>query len=374
MKKGLGVVLLIISFSMIGLGTYYLFKDKEFTVEFIGIDNPYKVKVKNNSYIKRPQDPIKINYIFDGWYIDGKKFSFSSKITNNIKLEAKWIIDSNQLNDEEKDEFNVKFQDDEGKLISYVIVKKGMTVEKPIDPIKEGYKFIGWYKDMEIYDFNFEVTVDMVLTAKFEKSSDYIVSFNTNGGNNIASISVESGKSVSKPKDPIKNGYKFISWQLDGKDYNFNNKVEKNITLTAKWEKIVTYTVKFNTNGGNSIGSILVEKDSKISKPKDPAKNGYRFVSWQLDGKDYDFNSKVTKDITLSAKWEVIYYTISFNTNGGSSIDSIKVISGNQVTKPDNPTKEGYEFVKWQLNGNDIDFPITVTKDITLVAVWEEEK
>lgn len=373
MKKGFGVVLLLVSLGLIAYGTYLLFEDKEFTVEFNGIENSYVEKVKKNSYVKRPIDPVKTGYKFDGWYYNGNLFSFDSKITSNIILEAKWtktvVVDPN-----ENTEFTVKFKNEDGDLISETKVKKGTVVEKPDDPTKEGYKFIGWYNKDNLYDFNLEVTSNLVLTSKFEKIITYTVTFNSDGGSSIKSVSVEDGKTVTKPANPTKKDYTFVSWQLDGKDYNFSSNVTKDITLKATWKKIVKHLVQFNTNGGNSIGSISVEDGKTATKPANPTKKGNTFSGWQLDGKDYNFNSKVTKDIILVAKWIVNSYTVSFDTNGGSPIDDVVVEYGKTIERPNDPVNEGYTFVGWQLNGKDFDFSTAIESNIVLVAVWEEEK
>ncbi len=68
------------------------------------------------------------------------------------------------------------------------------------------------------------------------------------------------------------------------------------------------------------------------------------------------------------------YYTVQFNSNGGSNIASKKVLENTKVTKPENPTKEGYKFIEWQLNGKTYDFNKLVTEDIELVAVWEKKE
>ncbi len=67
-------------------------------------------------------------------------------------------------------------------------------------------------------------------------------------------------------------------------------------------EKI--YIVKFDTDGGNSIDNQLIKEKGTVVKPSNPTKDGYTFVEWQLDGKEFDFNTKITKDITLKAKWQ----------------------------------------------------------------------
>ena len=66
------------------------------------------------------------------------------------------------------------------------------------------------------------------------------------------------------------------------------------------------YTVTFNTNGGNTINSQKIRYNSVVNKPDDPIKNGFIFKGWQLNGVNYDFNSKVTKDIILIAVWEKV--------------------------------------------------------------------
>ena len=69
----------------------------------------------------------------------------------------------------------------------------------------------------------------------------------------------------------------------------------------------------------------------------------------------------------------ILTYTVSFNSYGGSSVESQVVKKGETATMPENPTKEGYEFVGWELNGYAYDFGSPITKDITLVARWQEE-
>ena len=141
-----------------------------------------------------------------------------------------------------------------------------------------------------------------------------------------------------------------------------------------KYPEEKKYTVTFNTDGGSEITSKEINEGEKVTKPADPTKEGYKFVKWQLNGEDYDFEKIVTGDIELKAVWErvTVKYTVTFNTDGGSEITSKEINEGEKVTKPADPTKEGYKFVKWQLNGEDYDFEKIVTRDIELKAVWEK--
>lgn len=71
-------------------------------------------------------------------------------------------------------------------------------------------------------------------------------------------------------------------------------------------EKDVYYTVKFDSNGGSKVGSVKVKEGYGFTKPSNPTRKGYKFVEWQLNGKKYDFKSKVSKNVTLKAKWEKV--------------------------------------------------------------------
>lgn len=137
------------------------------------------------------------------------------------------------------------------------------------------------------------------------------------------------------------------------------------------------YEVKFNTNGGTIIEVQSIKKGETASKPADPTKDGYVFDNWYLNDEVYDFSKEVTEDITLEARWTEVdidkeEYAVTFNTDGGSKISSVKVTEGNKVTKPANPTKDGYKFAGWLLNGKSYDFTKEVTGNITLVASWEK--
>ena len=84
-----------------------------------------------------------------------------------------------------------------------------------------------------------------------EEYDKYIVTFNTDGANNIEPVSVGKNETISKPSDPVKSGYKFIGWYLNDELFDFTTKIDKNITLVAKWEKEENIT-DTNTNNNNN--------------------------------------------------------------------------------------------------------------------------
>ncbi|WP_353092719.1 InlB B-repeat-containing protein [Tissierella praeacuta] len=221
---------------------------------------------------------------------------------------------------------------------------------------------------------------------KVSEKQGYRISFNTNGGSAIEEQLIDEGEKAVKPADPTKEGYKFIDWYIDEaleNVFNFDTAISDDITLYAKWkeELIKKYTVTFNANGGNNIASIEVEEGRKLTKPTNPMKEGYKFISWYEDSsltKEFNFNTEITKDLTLYAKWEkesAKEYNINFNTNGGSSINSKKVTVGEKVDRPSDPTKSENKFMGWYEDLNlteEFSFDTPITKDITLYAKWKD--
>lgn len=149
------------------------------------------------------------------------------------------------------------------------------------------------------------------------------------------------------------------------------------------WEKNeVYYRVEFDEN--NEYQEIYYEYILENSELGEgdwsyfyPYKEGYDFIGWFLNDEQYYVDSIITKPITLVAAYQIKTYSVDFDTNGGTSINTIIISHGGKILRPDDPIKEGHTFVGWQLNGQDYNFNTPVTDNITLTAVWslnEEEK
>ncbi len=145
------------------------------------------------------------------------------------------------------------------------------------------------------------------------------------------------------------------------------------VSCDDKLNKVCTVT--FASNGGSSVSEVEVQYGEKVTKPTDPTKDGYVLAKWTTDEdgtKEYDFDSVVEGDITLYAQWAKAY-TVTFASNGGSSVAAELVKEGEKVTKPADPTKDGFEFSKWTTDeeGNtEYTFESPVTENITLYAQW----
>lgn len=158
------------------------------------------------------------------------------------------------------------------------------------------------------------------------------------------------------------------------KQLQFNSGVSVWITVGGS-SSTPSYTITFDTRGGSQINGQTLLSGGKIVKPVDPTKSGYTFVKWSKDGNaTFDFNTSIYADTTLYAVWEVNRYNITFNSNGGSAVASQQIGYGGSVTKPEDPTKEGYTFSGWytdQLFKNAYSFNTSVSSNLTLYAKWE---
>jgi pectinesterase len=152
-----------------------------------------------------------------------------------------------------------------------------------------------------------------------------------------------------------------------------------NYIVIVKALPIPSYTVTFNTNGGTTINPQTVNLGAKVNAPLDPTKSGFTFAGWFKEENlttPWVFNTDtVTTNVTLYAKWEVTpdVYTVTFEQHDGSTLTTSQVTEGNLVIKPENdPVKQGYTFIEWQLNQVAFDFSQTIiNQDIVLKPKFE---
>lgn len=134
-------------------------------------------------------------------------------------------------------------------------------------------------------------------------------------------------------------------------------------------EVIGAYTVTFQSEGGSEVAS-QIRANTPADRPADPTKEGYTFIGWYNGESEWDFETPVTADLTLTAKWQLNRYTITFDTAGGSEVPSITQDYGTAITAPANPTKTGYTFAGW-----DKTIPTTMPAgNMTITAQWTENR
>lgn len=218
-----------------------------------------------------------------------------------------------------------------------------------------------------------EITIDTVASIV-----NHTVTFNTDGGSEIGSVTVTDCEKVAKPDDPIKTGHTFVKWQLNGADYDFNTAVTGDITLTAVWE-INKYNATFDLAGGNINGSaenVVVQTDYNAvpTVPENPARTGYTFAGW------FPEVAAIAEDTTYTAQWTENSYTISKNTpeNGSVTLSKTSANMGEEITVTVNPSV-GYKLASLTVNGETADVKInsyTFTMpaaNVEIVAAFERK-
>ena len=135
---------------------------------------------------------------------------------------------------------------------------------------------------------------------------------------------------------------------------------------TFNGEVIGAYTVTFQSEGGSEVAS-QIRANTPATRPADPTKEGHTFIGWYNGESEWNFETPVTEKLTLTAKWQINRYTITFDTAGGSEVAPITQDYGTTITAPANPTKTGYTFAGW-----DKTIPTTMPAgDMTITARWQ---
>ena len=228
---------------------------------------------------------------------------------------------------------------------------------------RKGYTQVGWSTvdgGEKVYGFEDVYTQNEALTLyPVWNANQYTITFDTNGGSEIAPITQDYGTEITAPDNPTRKGYTFKGWDREIPE----TMPAENITVKAQWE-INQYTIAFDTNGGSEIAPITQDYGTEITAPDNPTRKGYTFKGWDREIPE----TMPAENITVKAQWEINQYTIAFDTNGGSEIAPITQDYGTEITAPDNPTRKGYTFKGW-----DKEIPKTMpAENITITARWKD--
>ena len=191
--------------------------------------------------------------------------------------------------------------------------------------------------------------------------NQYTITFNVDGGTAIAPITQNYGTVVIAPAAPEKTGYTFAGW-----DTTIPSTMPANdMTITAQWT-VNQYTIKFANTGDVTIADISGDYGTAVQAPAAPTMVGYTFAGW-----DVEIPATIpAENMTITAKWTVNQYTITFVTNGGTEIAAITDDFGATIPVISNPTKVGHTFAGW-----DKAIPVTMpAEDMTITASWTVNK
>ncbi|MFR4316656.1 MAG: InlB B-repeat-containing protein [Ruminococcus sp.] len=306
------------------------------------------MKPHNNILTLRGALFTRKGYTQVGWStVDGgeKVYGFEDVYTQNEALTLYPVWNANQ--------YTITFDTNGGSEIAPITQDYGTEITAPDNPTRKGYTFKGWDKEIP------ETMPAENITVKAQwKINQYTITFDTNGGSEIAPITQDYGAEITAPANPTRKGYTFKGWDKEIPE----TMPAENMTVKAQWE-INQYTIAFDTNGGSEIAPITQDYGTEITAPDNPTRKGYTFKGWDKEIPE----TMPAENMTVKAQWEINQYTIAFDTNGGSEIAPITQDYGTEITAPDNPTRKGYTFKGW-----DKEIPETMpAENITVKAQWK---
>ena len=290
--------------------------------------------------ITAPDNPTRKGYTFKGW----DKEIPETMPAENITVKAQWEINH----------YTITFDTNGGSEIAPITQDYGTEITAPDNPTRKGYTFKGW--DKEIPE---TMPADNITVKAQWEINQYTITFDTNGGSEIAPITQDYGTEITAPDKPTRKGYTFKGWDKEIPE----TMPAENMTVKAQWE-INQYTIAFDTNGGSEIAPITQDYGTEITTPDNPTRKGYTFKGWDKEIPE----TMPAENITVKAQWEINKYTITFDTNGGSEIAPITQDYGTEITAPDNPARKGYTFRDW-----DKEIPETMpAENLTITARWRD--
>ena len=284
--------------------------------------------------------------------------------------------DDKGQNETEKN-YNVTFNTMGGSEVAEQTVSYGNVAVAPSNPTKKGYIFIGWYEDTELVkEWSFDdniITENIILYAKWvseldAQGSEIISAPAFDVKDKILSIEIPNAQEylvISELIEVSPYATYTVTTDIEGKDEIPSATVPVNVgdntfyilVTSGTGSNKTQYTVNvhrrlmldatYDFDNGNDAVTETFEEDSVIPF-KETAKEGYTFVEWQYNGVAWDFeNDVITENMTLKATYTANEYTVSFNSNGGSDVESETVIFGEEYTF-EIPTKLGYNFDGWR--------------------------
>lgn len=319
------------------------------------------VTVNTLTEVTKPEQPQRDGFKFGGWFTDRRgrnEFVFAGGVFKDTTIYAYWI------STDAKVVLNYNYSG--APANGLIPVTLGERVQKPQDPVRNKYKFTGWYTDAAAtiaYDFNTEITESTTLLYAGWELTVAEVTFDYNyEGTQSTSTDVDINKAVTKPSDPERVGYNFVNWCTDKEGnsvYNFSEPVKNDFTLYAKWQK-KSFTVNFKNNFSETDTSVfstataLFEETVQIPASS-PERTGYTFIGWFTEAtcvNQFTATTVITENTDLYAGWTEAKnekVTVTFKSSENGTVYSTQEVDvGAKINAPStDPVKAGSIFGGW---------------------------
>ena len=320
-------------------------------------------KLKANQFVKE-------GYVFIGWSLSPNgEILYKDESYVNVKVGGLTLYAIF-----EEATYKITYNLDGGKVTNNpttYTISSDYVFNKPT---KEGYKFIGFYtEDGKLVESTLGLSGNLYLTAKYQAIT-YNITYTSdlNIDTNLLP-KVYSKDNVVTFDSLSKLGYEFVGWYLNGKPVTSTLNMTGDLKLEARF-KLIEYKITYILNGANNHQDNPLKytiKDELIFK--DPTKGGYTFIGWYLSGTNTKVENIIGKtgDLVLEARFTPEKVTVTF-VDGNKEITKVEIDYNSTISQITDPTKEGYVFNSWHLDGNKYDFSKPVTKDITLEAFYNK--
>lgn len=376
------------------------------TVTFVLYDDNKQTETVelNNTVVWNGENPERGDYAFTGWYADilcRTEYDFNKPVKKNITIYAGWKMTV----------ANVSLNGNYPNAPTPETVKATMDecMTQPDAITRQGYEFIGWYKDEgceNAFDFNAEkVTGNLILYAGW-KVREYTVIFTMGAQGSNETFDMQKIKfgeiAVIPENDPEVSGYTFTGWYsaaTGGTPFDFDSAITDDTTVYAQWTKssssgshIVSFYLNDVAGGGSVYEELEVKSGRRVTAPKAPTREAkYYFVGWSLksDGNSYDlFNfssTTITAPTKLYAVWykkhtfEAEYVNLTTSDNGGpkpgqgtsDNPNGLGLIMGVADKKNGNDLglSNGYCVGDLYYNGANLEFKINSSAAVTDATV-----
>ncbi len=270
---------------------------------------------------------------------------------------------------------------DGANVIASFEVLEGTLVQVVEAPEKVGQVFAGWFNGDVKWDFNkMPVVGELELEARYVDNAKYEITYQLNGGEFVGEVETTyvSGIGLNKLPEPVRSNYIFLGWYLNGEKVDsISNSQMGSLTLVAKWES-VNYDIAYELNGGSFYDGAKIPDNYAegvgLAELPVARRDSYVFDGWMLEGKLIDaIDPEHVGDVTLSAKWTPVVYTISYQLNDGELLEeATEEYTIEDLVDLPAIQKVGYTFNGWLLNGDKVEsIEVGTSGNLVLVADWE---
>lgn len=205
--------------------------------------------------------------------------------------------------------------------------------------------------------------------------------FTADGTTFAPAQTIDRGEKFEEPAEPSKENHTFAGWYNGDEKFDFDadtTNAPNVLELVAKWD-INQYTVQFVSDHGSFANqTIEYGKTIKTDELTIPPVEGFTFDGWYADKAHetkFDFNTQITSDTKVYAKWTAKDYEVSFITEHGDAPDSQNVKYNETADDPGKLKADGYTFIGWYADHTcttEFNFSTPITGDTKVYAKWEK--